>query len=146
MPHTKLLRDLCHDLNNIVAGIQGNLGNIQLCDIEPGTSRDSYIAALCCTQKLGTVIHQAQDELHASYRKNYATYKGDPALTDRQGKEIRLKSYVEVPPPDRDDRWEQSYIGIVISTTRGDGIITVRDTADSCWDVDANRVEIIPNQ
>ena len=143
MPHTKLLRDLCHVINNIVAGIQGHLSNIQLSDIEPGVSRDSYAGALLSCKKLCTVIHQAQDELHASYRRNYATYKGDPALTDRQGKEIRLKSYVELPPPNNDDRWEQSYIGIVISTTRGDGLITVRDTADSCWDVDASRVKII---
>jgi hypothetical protein len=32
-------------------------------------------------------------------------------------------------------------VGVVISITRGDGIITVRDAEDDCWDVEASRVE-----
>jgi hypothetical protein len=141
--HTKLLRELLHDMANAVAGAQGSLENVQLCDIEPGPSRDSYITALVSCKKLMTIINAAREELHSTYRRNYATYKGEPMLVDKNGTEIHLKSKVEVPDPVGDDLWNNNFVGIVISTTRGEGIVTIRDSADDCWDVDANRVELL---
>jgi hypothetical protein len=141
MPHTKLLRELLHDLSNALTGLQGSLENILLSDIEPGQSRECYQEALQCCHKLGDIITRNRDELHNSYQRHYTTYKGEPMLKDKNGSEIHMKDFVEVPDPTTDDLWEHSFVGIVISTTRGDGIITVRDTADDCWDVEASRVE-----
>jgi len=141
MPHTKLLRELLHDMSNAVAGVQGSLENIPLSDIEPGQSRECYQSALQCCTRLRDILTKSCEELYDDYRRHYSTYKGEPMLVDKSGIEIHMKDFVEVPDPTPDDLWEHSFVGIVISTTRGDGVITVRDTADDCWDVDANRVE-----
>lgn len=143
MSHTKLLRELLHDLNNIMVGVQGSLENVELSDVKPGPTQDSIKEALECSRKLCDRLVTAQQELYASYRHHYSTYKGEPMLKDKNSVEIHLKDPVEVPDAEPNDLWEHSFVGIVISTTRGDGIITVRDTADDCWDVEANRIELI---
>jgi hypothetical protein len=143
MAHTKLLRTLCHDLNNVVAGVLGNLECMQLSDIAPGPSRKHYQAALESCERLCAIVRKAQTELYGSYRKSYTTYKGEPMLADKNGDPIQLHSYVDVPDPAREDLWENSFVGVVISTTKGDGLITVRDSADDCWDLDACKVELL---
>jgi hypothetical protein len=141
MSHTKLLRDLLHDLSNIMVGIQGSLENVDLSNVDPGPLQDSIKEALECSKRLCTRLSTAQQELYASYQRHYSTYKGEPMLVDKNGTEIHMKDSVEVPDAAPDDLWEHSFVGVVISTTRGDGIITVRDAEDDCWDVEASRVE-----
>lgn len=141
MAHTLLLRKLLHDISNIMAGIQGSLESIELNDITPGPARERYQKALQYCYRIKEVLQKSQKDLYITYRRHYSTYKGEPMLKDKNGTEIHLKDLVEVPNAEPDDLWEHSFVGIVISTIRGDGIITVRDTADDCWDVEANRVE-----
>jgi hypothetical protein len=139
--HTKLVRDLLHKLSNKIVGLQCSLELIQPSDITPGPSQEAYTLLKRSVNDITNLIHESHQALTISYRKNYETYKGDPPLVDKNGTSLKLGDCIEVPTPEGNDPWEKTFLGVIISTTRGDNMICVRDTATSCWDVEANRIE-----
>ena len=138
--HTKLVRDLLHKLSNKIVGLQCSLELIQLNDITPGPSQEAYTLMKRSVNDITNLLHETHQTLTISYRKNYETYKGEPMLKDAHSAELHLKDQVIVPDPEAGDLWQHSFTGAIISTTRGDGIVCVKDQDDDCWNVEANRV------
>jgi len=141
--HTKLVRDLLHNMANKLACLQGGLESMQLSDIAPGPTRESFLLLQENFTEIRNMFYETHQAFTESYRHSYQTYHGDPPLTDKTKQVLKLGDVIKVPDPGREDLWDAGFQGVVISTTRGDGLICVRDPVDDCWDIDAFRVEKI---
>ena len=61
---------------------------------------------------------------------------------DKNGKLIDNGSTVEAPDPDETDIHQHSFVGTVVGV-RGINLLTVEDGDGNCFDIEANRLEIV---
>lgn len=139
--HTSLMRKHLHDLANKLACLHGSLELISIGDIPEGSSRESLELCKKSANELCMLLAATKDTFYGSYRQSYDTYKGEPPLLDNKGVQLRMNDEVIVPESKySDDFWGDSFRGEIISTTVGEGAISVKDSNDNCWRVNAQRV------
>jgi hypothetical protein len=139
--HTSLMHKHLHDLANKLAIMQGSLDCIILGDIPEGQARKDIELCKKATQELCMLLTATRETFYATYRQSYDTYKGEPPLLDINGIQLKLHDPVIVPDPKcSDDFWAGSFRGEIISTTVGEGAVSIKDSNDNCWRIDAQRV------
>ena len=135
------IRELLHDMCNKLVAIDLSTQAIRPSDLPP-EAREHYKTLQESVEGIKECLYEAHEAIHEMLHKHYPEYKGEPALVDSKGTQLKLGSIVLVPSPKASDLWEHEYVGTIISTTRGDGVICVRDQEDDCWDVEALRVTL----
>lgn len=139
--HTSLMRKHLHDFANKLASLQGGLDLISLGDVADGPARDSLELSKKSANELCMLLSATRDTFYGSYRQSYDTYKGEPPLLDSNGVELKLHDEVIVPNSKySDDFWMEGFKGEIISTTVGEGLVSVKDPKDNCWRINAQRV------
>jgi hypothetical protein len=133
------IRELLHDLCNKLVAIDLSTQIINPADL-PKESQDAYRILQESVEGIKECLYEAHEAIYEVLHKHYPEYKGEPMLVDSKGIQLKMNDHVLVPEPNASDLWGNEFVGTIISTTRGDGVICVRDQDDDCWDVEALRV------
>jgi len=133
------IRELLHDMCNKLVAIDVSIQSIKPEDVAPH-AQEHYRCLKENVEGIKQALYEAHSAIHDMLHKHYPEYTGEPPLLDRNNVQLKMGDPVEVPSPKAADMWGNSFAGTIISTTRGDGLICVRDQEDDCWDIEANRV------
>lgn len=136
---TQKIRGLLHDLCNKLIAIDLSTQFIKPEDLN-AEAREAYCTLKESVESVKGILCETHEVIHEILHKHYPEYKGEPPLVDTKGTQLRMNDRVLVPEPRAADLWGNEFVGTIISTTRGDGVICVRDQDDDCWDVEALRV------
>lgn len=133
------IRELLHTMCNKLVAIDLSTQAIHPSDLPPA-AQEHYKTLKESVESIKECLYEAHEAIHEMLHKHYPEYKGEPPLTDSKGTPLKMGDRVLVPAGTAGDLWDHEYVGTIISTTRGDGVICVRDQEDDCWDVEALRV------
>jgi len=137
--HAKRIRLLLHAMSNKLVAVDACIQQLRPEDI-PEASRDSYRDLQTGVESIKGILHEAREAVLEVLHKHYPEYPGEPPLVDKNNQALKMGDLVGVPSPETADMWSNEFVGTIISTTRGDGLICVRDQDDDCWDIEASKV------